>query len=134
MPLTKINLQDLAGGSVAERIDIELQKIFENIADPNTDAKKPRKLQINLTFKADANRDIANISVQVKPTPVPAKDIETKAVIDLDENGMITGAELKSKQKGQTYIDEEGDIADDKGQKIKTDERSEKVVDLRAQK
>ena len=101
---TKINLQDLAGGSVSERIDIELQKVLENIADPNTDAKKARKLQIVLTFKADEERDIANLSIQVKPTLIPAKQTETKILLDYDENGKATGAELKSGQKGQCYI------------------------------
>lgn len=132
MPLTGINLQELAGGSVAERIDIELQKVLENIADPNTDPKKARKLQVTLTFKADDNRDIANLSVQVKPTLIPAKQTETKVVLDFDDNGMVTGAELKSGQKGQCYIDQDGDIADDKGQKI--EEKKDKVIDLRAQK
>jgi len=115
---TKINLQDLAGGSVSERIDIELQKVWENIADPNTDAKKARKLQIVLTFKADEERDIANLSIQVKPTLIPAKQTETKILLDYDENGKATGAELKSGQKGQCYIDQDGDVADDKGEKV----------------
>ena len=115
---TKINLQDLAGGSVSERIDIELQKVLENIADPNTDAKKARKLQIVLTFKADEERDIANLSIQVKPTLIPAKQTETKILLDYDENGKATGAELKSGQKGQCYIDQDGDVADDKGEKV----------------
>lgn len=134
MALTKINLQDLANGAVAERIDIELQKVLENIVDPNTDAKKARKLQITLTFKADENRDIAQLNVQVKPTLIPAKDTETKVILDFDGNGMVTGAELKSIQKGQLFIDQDGDVADDKGQKVMREERSEKVVDLRAQK
>lgn len=113
-----INLQDLANGSVAERINIELQKVLENIADPNTDARKARKLQITLTFKADEERDIANLSVQVKPTIVPAKNAETKILLDYDSAGKVTGAELKSSQKGQCFIDPDGDVADDKGEKV----------------
>lgn len=120
---TRINLQELAGGAVAEKIDMELQKVLENIADPNTDPRKSRKLQVTLTFKADDNRDIANLSTVVKATTVPAKPTESKVILDIDENGMITGAELKSSAKGQCYIDETGDIADDKGNKI---------IDLRA--
>lgn len=121
--MSRINLQELAGGAVAEKIDIELQNVLENIADPNTNPKKARKLQITLTFKADENRDIANLSTVVKSTIVPAKPTESKVVLDFDENGMVTGAELKSTAKGQTFIDQDGDVADDKGNKI---------IDLRA--
>lgn len=116
--MPRLNLNELAGGAVAEKIDIELQKIFENIADPNTEPKKARKLQVTLTFTADENRDIASLSTVVKATVVPAKATETKVILDYDENGMATGAELKSAAKGQYFIDNEGEVADDKGQKI----------------
>lgn len=114
----EINIQNLAGGAVAERIEHELKRIFENIKDPNTDATKVRKLSLNLTFKADAKRDLANLSFQAKPTLAPAISIETKILMDYDNQGQVIGAELKSGMKGQTYIDEEGDVADDKGQKV----------------
>jgi hypothetical protein len=38
--------------------------------------------------------------------------------MDYDSNGKVTGAELKSGVKGQTFLDPEGDVADDKGNKI----------------
>ena len=46
------------------------------------------------------------------------KQIESKLIMDLDNKGKVTGAELKSGIKGQTYMDEQGDIADDQGHKI----------------
>ncbi|MDQ0340246.1 uncharacterized protein YuzE [Caldalkalibacillus uzonensis] len=113
-----IDLSNFANGAVAERFNQELAKVLENIADPNTDPKKARKLQLTLTIKADENRDIANVSIQTKTTLVPAKDIETKIIMDTDGEGNVVGAELKSGMKGQMYIDDEGDIADDRGQKV----------------
>lgn len=113
-----IDLTDFAGGAVAERFNIELQRVLENIADPNTDPKKPRKLILTLTVKADENRDIANVSIQTKTSLVPAKDIETKIVMDYDAKGNVVGAELKSGAKGQIFIDDDGEIADDRGNKI----------------
>lgn len=113
-----IDLADFAGGAVAERFNIELQRVLENIADPNTDPKKPRKLILTLTVKADENRDIANVSIQTKTSLVPAKDIETKIVMDYDAKGNVVGAELKSGAKGQMFIDDDGEIADDRGNKI----------------
>ncbi|UYL94166.1 hypothetical protein PK52_gp51 [Geobacillus phage vB_GthS_PK5.2] len=113
-----IDLNSFADGAVAERFNQELQKVLENIADPNTDPKKPRKVTLTVTLKADEKRDLAMVSVTAKSTLVPATPIETKLVMDYDSNGRVTGAELKSGIKGQTYIDEDGEIRDDKGNKI----------------
>ncbi|KFZ32144.1 replication terminator protein [Anoxybacillus flavithermus] len=113
-----IDLNNFADGAVAERFNQELQKVLENIADPNTDPKKPRKVTLTVTLKADEKRDLAMVSVTAKSTLVPATPIETKLVMDYDSKGRITGAELKSGIKGQTYIDEDGEISDDQGNKI----------------
>lgn len=113
-----IDLSNFADGAVAERFNHELRKLLENIADPNTDPKKTRKLTLTLTLKADDKRDIASVSIQAKSTIAPARDIETKILMDRDIKGRVTGAELKSGIKGQTFIDHEGDFSDDKGNKI----------------
>jgi hypothetical protein len=113
-----INLSSFAEGAVAERFNAELQKILENIADPNTDAAKVRKLTLTLSFKADEKRDIVVTSVQAKSALSPAKHIETKIVMDLDNRGNVTGAELKSGIKGQSYITQDGEVETDVGEKV----------------
>lgn len=113
-----INLSSFAEGAVAERFNAELQKILENIADPNTDAAKVRKLTLTLSFKADEKRDIVVTSVQAKSALSPAKHIETKIVMDLDNRGNVTGAELKSGIKGQSYITDDGEVETDVGEKV----------------
>lgn len=112
-----VDLNEFADGAVMERFNIELQKVLENIADPNTDPKKARKLNITVTLKADGKRDIATVGIQAKTTLAPAKDIETKIVIDQDQAGKIIGKELRSGIKGQTYFDEDG-VYEDTGEKI----------------
>ncbi|QOY37067.1 replication terminator protein [Anaerobacillus isosaccharinicus] len=112
-----VDLNSLANGAVAERINMELQKILENINDPNTDPKKARKLTVSLTIKGDENRDLATVTVQAKSTFAPAKDVETIIVMDYDSKGQVTGKELKSGVKGQTFFDEEG-VYEDTGEKI----------------
>jgi hypothetical protein len=114
-----IDLNTFADGALAERINQELQRILENIADPNTEASKTRKLTVTLTLKADDKRDVILSSVVAKSALAPAKDIQAKLIMDLDGDGRITGAELKSGIKGQTYIDiETGEIQDDRGGKV----------------
>ncbi|KON88967.1 replication terminator protein [Cytobacillus firmus] len=114
-----IDLNTFAEGALAERANVELQKILENIADPNTDAKKVRKLTLTITLSADDKRDVVLTNVVAKSTLAPAKQIEAKLIMDMDSQGKITGAELKSGVKGQTYYDTEtGEIQDDRGTKI----------------
>jgi hypothetical protein len=118
--LTKIiDLNLFADGALAERANIELQKILENIADPNTDAKVKRKLTMTITLAADDKRDVVLTNVVAKSTLAPAKHIEAKLIMDLDSSGRVTGAELKSGIKGQALVDfETGEIQDDRGSKI----------------
>jgi hypothetical protein len=113
-----VDLNDFAGGAVAERFNLELQKALENIADPNTDPKKARKVTLTVTLTGNENRDIASVKVQTKSTLAPAKDTETAIVLDYDSKGKVTGAELKSGVKGQAYITENGEVADDTGKII----------------
>jgi hypothetical protein len=114
-----INLTQFADGAVAERFNQELIKVLENIADPNTDPKKVRKLTLTVSIAGNEKRDIATVGIQAKVTLSPAKQIETQIIMDYDNRGRVTGAELKSGIKGQTYVDvETGEIADDRGNKI----------------
>jgi hypothetical protein len=113
-----IDLNSFADGQLSEKVNRELQKIYDNIRDPNTDAKKVRKLNITISFKGDDARDIINASVSTKATLTPTKPAESKIMLDFDNSGRVVGKELKSGLKGQTYIDGEGDLADDAGEKI----------------
>lgn len=118
MPIS-IDLNSFANGALAERANEELQKILENIADPNTDAKKKRKLTLTITLAADNERDVIMTNVVAKSTLAPSEPIEAKILMDLDNEGKVTGAELKSGIKGQTFIDvETGEIQEDTGTKI----------------
>jgi hypothetical protein len=118
MPIS-IDLNTFANGALAERANEELQKILENIADPNTDGKKKRKLTLTITLAADNKRDVIMTNVTAKSTLAPAEPIEAKILMDLDNDGKVTGAELKSGIKGQTYVDvETGEIKEDIGTKI----------------
>ncbi|MBB6446487.1 replication terminator protein [Bacillus benzoevorans] len=118
MPI-KIDLNTFANGALAERANEELQKVLENIAVPNTDAKKKRKLTLTITLSADNKRDVILTNVMAKSTLAPAEPIEAKILMDLDNNGKASGAELKSGIKGQTYLDvETGEVHDDVGSKV----------------
>ncbi|MEK4715361.1 replication terminator protein [Sporosarcina sp. FSL K6-5500] len=125
-----VDLNSFANGALAEKVNIELLKVLENIADPNTDPKKSRKVTVNITLKSNENRSLADVQIEAKCTIAPAKAIETAMIIDFGTDGKVTGAELKSGAPGQMYVDGNGEILDDRGEKPEEEssKSSDKVV------
>ena len=124
-----INFQDFAGGALAEQINCELQKVLENIADPNTDAEKSRKLTITMTFKPDETREDVKVSFVSRATLVPIKSIATRIIVDRDKSGQIVAAEWTKQIRGQVSLDEAEANKD-----YDTSANNENVVDLRRAK
>jgi hypothetical protein len=122
---TNIDIGTLANGAVGERINLEFQKVAENVQDPNTDWKKARKMIITITLKPDEEREIALVSTDVKTTLAPVHGIATKLIFGMENDGNVVAAELASGMKNQMMIDNDGDLADDKGQKVSYLERKQ---------
>lgn len=118
-----IDLNTFASGALAEKVNIELQKVLENIADPNTDHKKARKVTVTMTLKANEKRNLANVLVDAKSTLSPAVGVESELMIDFTTDGKITGAELKSGIRGQAYMNDDGEVLDDKGKPLPAEEK-----------
>ena len=69
-----ITLEKFAGGVLKEKFNTELQKVLDNIADPNTDFKKTRKISLEIVFKANEDRDLAEVDIKSKATIVEANN------------------------------------------------------------
>src|SRR5690625_6548944 len=54
-------LSDLANGAIQEKLDYELNKVFDNIHDLNTKAQDKRGVTIKLEFKPDENRQTVSV-------------------------------------------------------------------------
>ncbi len=90
-----------------EQFDFELEKVLENIADPNTDAKKTRKITITMNFKPNERRTIAALDFQTKASLAAAKPVTTEIIIDKDPSGKILASELsKGEIPGQVGMEE----------------------------
>lgn len=104
-----INLEKFAGGALAEKFNMGLTEVLENIADPNTDPRKKRKLTMELTFEPDEERELSMVDIVVKTKLQPNMPVATKIIIDRDGNGGIVASEYSNQLKGQQYmkVDEE---------------------------
>ncbi|MCM2675598.1 replication terminator protein [Alkalicoccobacillus plakortidis] len=122
--MSGIDLNNFADGGLAEKFNDELQKVLENMADPNTDPTKVRSITLSVSLKGDKKREVADVSVRATSKLQPYEDLETKLIMDRDSKGKMVGKELLSGTPGQTYFDDEG-LYEDTG---------EKIVDFRKQK
>jgi hypothetical protein len=99
-----LNLEALAGGGFAERVNQAVREVMENIADPNTPYKTKRKVTINMTFEAKEDRDITNVDIVTKVTLAPRESVHTTVLIDRNMDGEIMAAEYKKQITGQQAI------------------------------
>jgi hypothetical protein len=127
-----VNLNDFSDGALAARFNEELQKVLDNIADPNTDPKKARTVTLQVKLYGDERRDVVNASVVAKSKLLPAKEVDTKLIMGDDDNGNVIGKELHSGVKGQMFIDKDSDVATDTGEKVEKEDPN-RVINFREQ-
>ena len=77
----EINLLDMMGGAVGERVSYELSKIMRNCKDLNTEPKKARTLTIEFSITPTETRDSAAILVSVKSKLVPVRALDSTLLI-----------------------------------------------------
>ncbi|MED3102303.1 replication terminator protein, partial [Bacillus thuringiensis] len=112
-------------GALAERFHQEFERVMENMADLNTDPKKARKIVLTLSFAGDKKRDVWNCQVQATSKLAPTEAVESKILLDMDQNGNLVGQELASGIQGQFYMDLQGDVKTDIGQPVEEVEEKE---------
>lgn len=111
--MDKLSFSTLAGGGVEEKLQFALSEVAANIADPNTDAKKARKITMSITLKPNESRMVANVDIDVKTSLVAPTGISTTLLIDRDDKGKAVVAEMHGKDPNQQVIDfESGEVID----------------------
>lgn len=131
----KLDLSAIGEGGLQEKVDKELEKVFDNILDPNTDIKTKRKLTITLTMVPDETREVVSTSMEVKSSLAPQTGVATTVLVG-QKDGKVYANELKSKIPGQTYFDDEAVLRTDIGEPIDHLEKgiNEDVIDFNKQK
>ncbi len=123
----ELNLKDIANGAVQELFENELDKILENIKDPNTSLKKARKLTINFTFKPlQDDRDIVSVEINTKSTLAPVESIATQILIDKAGNRLNAVEFNKNAMKGQQVLE------DLSHQELQQDIKEKNIINFKA--
>lgn len=107
MVMEHINLERFASGAFTEQINRELEKVAQNIQDPNTDATAKRKITVIIEFKPNEARNFVTAGVQAKSTLAPALGAVTAMSMGKDiTTGRVEAREIGNQIPGQISIEE----------------------------
>lgn len=131
--MSKVNLEEFAGGALQEKFDAAMEQVLANMLDPNTPWKNKREINIKVTFEQNEDRDDTHVEVSVVPKLAAVKSIGTRMAIGKNiKTGELYAEEYGNQVRGQISMSdyEEKDTDDEDSVK----ESGNKVVDLRVAK
>lgn len=136
-----INLEQFAGGKLSVQLNKALEKITENIQDPNTDAQKIRKINVSISFRPNDERNFAATTVETKLSLAPELGATTALSMGRDlRTGEVEAVEIFNQIPGQMNVRDVIDQEEDETPKAfdpdtgEIYEPSNKVIDLRKAK
>ena len=97
-----INLETLAGGAFAEKLNEALAQVAENIQNPNTDPTAKRGISVAIKFTPNKTRQMASATISVQTKLAPTEAIDTQVVMGVNmRTGEIEIAEYDGQVRGQ---------------------------------
>lgn len=103
--MSKIKIQELAGGQLQEQFQKSFDKVLENLQNPNTSFKNSREINIKLKFTQNENRDDVHVSVLCTEKLAPQIPMQTAFNIGKDlRTGEMYCEEYGKQIKGQMSI------------------------------
>ncbi len=101
-----LRLEDIAGGALQEKANAAMQKVIDNMQDPNTPWKNKRQITIKLAFSQNEDRDDTAVEVSVDTKLAPVSPVVTRMAIGRNLATGETYAQEYGKQvRGQMSLD-----------------------------
>lgn len=130
-----LRLEDIAGGALQEKANAAMQKVLENLQDPNTPWKPKRSITMKISFVQNEDRDDTAVEVSVETKLAPVSPVVTRMAIGKDLATGETYAHEYGKQiRGQICMDLENgtvQVSEDTVDVATGEVVGNKVVDLR---
>ena len=133
-----INLEQFAGGKLSVQLNKALEKITENVQDPNTDAQKVRKINVSISLRPNDERNFVSTTVETKLSLAPELGATTALSMGRDlRTGEVEAIEIFNQIPGQMSVNDVIDQEEEEPQKAfdpdtgEIYEPSNKVIDLR---
>ena len=135
------NLEEFAGGKLSVQLNKALEKVTENIQDPNTDAQKVRKINVSISLRPNDERNFVSTTVETKLSLALELGATTALSMGRDlRTGEVEAVEIFNQIPGQMNVDDVIDQEEDETPKAfdpdtgEIYEPSNKVIDLRKAK
>ena len=135
------NLEEFAGGKLSVQLNKALEKVTENIQDPNTDAQKVRKINVSISLRPNDERNFVSTTVETKLSLAPELGATTALSMGRDlRTGEVEAIEIFNQMPGQMSVNDVIDQEEEEPQKAfdpdtgEIYEPSNKVIDLRKAK
>lgn len=110
----KINLEALAGGAFAEKLNEALMQVAENIQNPNTEATTKRQITVNIKFTPNKTRQMVGTQIAVTTKLAATEAIDTQMVMGVNIRiGQIEIAEYDGQIRGQMDLSDFTDTDQD---------------------
>lgn len=94
----KINLETLAGGAFAEKLNEALMQVAENIQNPNTEATTKRQITVNIKFTPNKTRQMVGTQIAVTTKLAATEAIDTQIdegeiseIVDVSDVPLLDG-------------------------------------------
>lgn len=136
-----INLEQFAGGKLSVQLNKALEKITENVQDPNTDAQKVRKINVSISLRPNDERNFVSTTVETKLSLAPELGATIALSMGRDlRTGEVEAIEIFNQIPGQMSVNDVIDQEEEEPQKAfdpdtgEIYEPSNKVIDLRKAK
>ena len=136
-----INLEQFAGGKLSVQLNKALEKITENVQDPNTDAQKVRKINVSISLRPNDERNFVSTTVETNLSLAPEIGATTALSMGRDlRTGEVEAIEIFNQIPGQMSVNDVIDQEEEEPQKAfdpdtgEIYEPSNKVIDLRKAK
>lgn len=132
-----LNLEDIAGGALQEKANEAMQKVLDNMQDPNTPWKNKRQITIKLSFSQNEDRDDTAVELSVDTKLAPVSPVVTRMAIGKNLDTGETYAQEYGKQiRGQMSLDLGNPVQKIGGDTVDTETgevvaSGNKVVDMR---
>ncbi|MGM0237467.1 hypothetical protein [Enterococcus sp. AZ103] len=130
-----LNLSEINECAAQEKFEYEMEKVFENILDKNTEATKKRTVTLTVDVIPDKDRELVVLNISSKSKLVPRDETSTKILFGRNSgSGFIEASELVSGARGQLFMDPDDlKIKTDVGESVDEIEEQEKneVIDFK---
>ena len=99
------SIMQMARGAFEERVDYEMDKVIQNILDPNTKPTAKRKITLTIELTPDDERKQIAVAVTAKSTLATTNPVGTSLYVTGDEHGELVVAEMVPQIPGQIFLD-----------------------------